>query len=108
MADTSPAVFHLATPVEWAIATELGAVRPASLEAEGFIHCSTADQLDGTIERHFAGVDELCLLEIDLPAVAADLRWEESRPGEVYPHLYRALAIDEVVRLVPWRRAEGG
>jgi uncharacterized protein (DUF952 family) len=106
-ADAEP-VFHLATPEAWAVAQASGQLSPSSLDAEGFIHCSTATQVPGTISRHFAGIDELCLLEVDVATVGEDLRWEESRPGEVYPHLYRPLLVEEVVRVVPWRRAEGG
>jgi uncharacterized protein (DUF952 family) len=98
-------VFHLTTPEAWAHAQASGQVAPPSLADEGFIHCSTDEQLAGTIERHFAGVDELRLLELD-PALEDDLRWEESRPGEVYPHLYRPLAVGEVARVVDWRRGD--
>ncbi len=99
-------VFHLTTPAAWEEAQTSGLVTPPSLAEEGFIHCSTDEQLAGTIERHFAGVDELRLLELD-PALDQELRWEESRPGQVYPHLYRALAVDEVLRVVTWRRGDG-
>jgi uncharacterized protein (DUF952 family) len=101
-------VLHLATPEAWTAAEASGRVSPPSLEAEGFIHCSTAAQVAGTIRRHFEGIDELCLLELDLTAVGADLRWEESRPGEVYPHLYRPLLVEEVARVVPWHRSPDG
>jgi len=47
---------------------------------------------------------ELLVLRIDLARVAPDLRWEEGRPGETYPHVYRAIAIDEVLEVIPWRR----
>jgi uncharacterized protein (DUF952 family) len=111
MADTGAAgeaVYHLATPDEWAAAEASGRVTPASLATEGFVHCSTAAQVTGTIERHFAGVDELRLLRVDVAAVSADLRWEESRPGEVYPHLYRPLARREVTQVITWRRDADG
>ena len=98
-------VFHLTTPAAWEEAQTSGLVTPPSLADEGFIHCSTDEQLAGTIERHFAGVGELRLLELD-PAVDAALRGEEGRPGAVYPHLYRPLAVDEVVRVVTWRRGD--
>jgi uncharacterized protein (DUF952 family) len=102
------AVYHLALPAEWAAAEASGRVAPASLATEGFIHCSTAAQLTGTIERHFAGADELRLLRVDVAAVSADLRWEESRPGEVYPHLYRPLALREVTQVITWHRGADG
>ena len=96
-------IFHLTTPAEWSAAQALGSVRPASLAAEGFVHCSTEEQLAGTIARHFANVDELVLLRLHADRLGEDLRWEESRPGEPYPHLYRAIALDEVAEVIPWR-----
>jgi uncharacterized protein (DUF952 family) len=100
-------IFHLATPDEWAEAQARGTVEPASLASEGFVHCSTAEQLAGTIERHFAGVPALALLRLDADSLAPDLRWEESRPGEVYPHVYRAIRVDEVLEVQPWSRPAG-
>jgi uncharacterized protein (DUF952 family) len=96
-------IFHLATPAEWADAQAQGAVRPPSLQSEGFVHCSTREQLAGTIARHFAGVDELVLLRLREEGLGEDLRWEESRPGERYPHLYRAIGLDEVAEAITWR-----
>ena len=97
-------IFHLATTDEWAVAQASGVVAPPSLATEGFVHCSTDDQLRSTIERHFAGVDELVLLRLDPASFADDLRWEESRPGETYPHVYRGIALGEVLEVIPWRR----
>ena len=98
-------IFHLATPAQWSIATATGEVAPPNLATEGFVHCSTEAQVASTIERHFAGHDELVLLRIDTDQVTTDLRWEESRPGELFPHVYRAIRVDEVVEVIPWRRA---
>lgn len=100
-------VFHLATPDGWRDAMAIGQIVPQSLAAEGFVHCSTAEQLTGTIERHFGSADELVIVELD-PAVAGELRWEESRPGERYPHLYRAIAATDVKGIHHWRRALDG
>jgi uncharacterized protein (DUF952 family) len=102
----SAVVFHLTTPAAWEQARAEGRVEPPSLRGEGFVHCSTPEQLAGTIERHFGAVDELVLLRLDAAAVGDALRWEASRPGEVYPHVYRALDPDEVVDVVWWRRGE--
>jgi uncharacterized protein (DUF952 family) len=102
---TASAIFHLATPEEWAAAETTGAVAPPSLAAEGFVHCSTADQLDETIRRHFAGIDELVLLRLHEPRLADALRWEETHPGEAFPHVYRAIAVDEVAEVIAWHRS---
>lgn len=95
---------HLTTPDGWAAAQASGEVVPDSLAAEGFVHCSTGTQVAATIERHFAGHDALVLLRLDPAAVAPDLVWEEGRPGEDFPHVYRALRLTDVVEAVPWRR----
>src|SRR5690606_28686416 len=58
--------------------------------------------------RHFPDAGELVLLELDPAAVAGDLRWEESRPGERFPHLYRPLRPGDVVAVHRWRRAADG
>lgn len=99
-------VFHLATPDEWATARATGSVAPPSLATEGFVHCSTADQVDDTIARHFTSVDALVLLRLRVAELGDALRWEESRPGEAFPHVYRAIAVDEVVDAVHWRRPD--
>jgi uncharacterized protein (DUF952 family) len=101
-------VFHLAEPAAWDAAQAIGRVVPASLEREGFVHCSTLDQLVGTIERHFSDASELLLLQLAVDRLGPDLRWEESRPGEVYPHLYRPIDVDEIDDVVRWQRAADG
>jgi uncharacterized protein (DUF952 family) len=89
-------ILHIATPVEWTGAQARGAVSPPSLEAEGFVHCSTPDQLPGTLARHFAGAGDLVLLVLDSAAVG-DLRWEESVPGAPpFPHVYNAIPVAAV------------
>ena len=75
-------ILHITTPEAWAAARSAGEIRPPSLDTEGFVHCSTAAQLDTTLDRHFRGHGPLLTLELDPAAIAADLRWEESHPGE--------------------------
>ncbi len=70
----------------------------ASLETEGFVHLSFADQLSGTLETHFADAERVLLLELNRQAVLADLRLEASRGGADFPHLYRALRPDSDVK----------
>jgi len=97
-------VFHLATTSELREAEARGWVAPASLATEGFVHCSTADQLTDTIARYYADVDELAVLHLDPITLGDALVWEESRPGEIFPHVYREISMDEVVEVIPWRR----
>jgi len=75
---------------------------------DGFIHLSTADQLAGTLDRHFAGATDLQLAAIDLGSFGASLRWEESRGGALFPHLHGPLLLETVIAYGPLERdAEG-
>ncbi len=101
-------LFHLALPGPWRSAEPAADWAPPSLASEGFLHFSFAEQLAGTLEAHFAGQDEVWLLEIDPNGLGEDLKLEPSRGGADFPHLYRALRRDEILgwwRLV--RAADG-
>ncbi|HEY9555938.1 MAG TPA: DUF952 domain-containing protein [Acidimicrobiales bacterium] len=94
-------VFHITTAAGWAGAQSDGEVAPASLADEGFVHCSTGDQLTGTIERHFPGATDLVVLRLRRDLLDPELRWEESGHG-TYPHLYRPITLAEVAEATPW------
>ena len=97
-------IFHIATPAAWSTAELVGEIDTPSLLTQGFVHCSTEAQLPATIERHFVGHDELVLLRLHGDAIAADLRWEEGAPGEDFPHVYRALRLEDVAEVRRWHR----
>lgn len=101
-------LLHISTPAGWAAARAAGEVAPDSLAVEGFVHCSTRDQLAGTLARHFAGAGELVVLVLDPDALGADLRWEESRPGERFPHVYGPIPVGAVVAVEPVSAPPGG
>lgn len=65
--------------------------------ADGYVHMSTADQVSGTLAKHFAGETDLSLLAIEADTLGEDLRWEVSRGDALFPHLYRALQTSDVV-----------
>ncbi|MBB5709285.1 DUF952 domain-containing protein [Sphingomonas xinjiangensis] len=69
---------------------------PVDLQ-DGYIHLSTAEQLDETITKHFAGQSDLWLVAVDLDAQVEAVRWEPSRGGALFPHLYGALSLDTVL-----------
>jgi uncharacterized protein (DUF952 family) len=76
--------------------------------ADGFIHFSDAEQVAETAAKHFAGQDDLKLLAVDADALGDALKWEPSRGGALFPHLYRPLSMDEVVWVRPMPlRADG-
>jgi uncharacterized protein (DUF952 family) len=95
------AIFHITTPDAWAAAQEAGEVVPESLATEGFVHCSTASQLDGTIARHFAGAAALVVLRLRRDLLDDELRWEQAGHGGSYPHLYRPISVSEVAEAIP-------
>jgi uncharacterized protein (DUF952 family) len=63
---------------------------------DGFIHLSTAEQVRGTLERHFRGEANLVLLRVEASALGEALRFEPSRGGALFPHLYGELTLDAV------------
>lgn len=86
---------------EWAALQARGYTKGAPVDvADGFVHFSTADQLAVTLARHFAGQDGLVLLACDSDAHGPELRWEPSRGGALFPHLYRHLRLSDVL----WHR----
>ena len=64
---------------------------------DGFIHLSAAHQLAGTLAKHFAGQPELVLLAVNAERLGVDLKWEPSRDGELFPHLYAPLDLAAVL-----------
>lgn len=65
--------------------------------ADGYIHLSTATQLGETIATHFAGQDDLHLAAVDLEALGDAVKWEPSRGGQLFPHLYGPLPLEAVI-----------
>ena len=68
---------------------------------DGYIHFSTAEQLEGTLAKHFAGQADLVLVQVDPRALAMEVRWEASTSGKLYPHLYGPLPTAAAVRVSP-------
>lgn len=70
--------------------------------ADGFMHLSTANQVEGTLARHFKGQSDLFLLQIDCSKLdTANLKWEQAKSGGTYPHYYAALPMDAVADVFP-------
>lgn len=87
---------------EWAELDRAGQTAGAPVDlTDGFIHFSTAAQVRDTAAKHFAGADGLILAALDADALGDALRWEPSRGGALFPHLYRMLRRDEVI----WHRS---
>jgi uncharacterized protein (DUF952 family) len=76
--------------------------------ADGYIHLSTFDQLTETVDKHFAGQDDLHIAEVDLDALGDAVKWEPSRGGQLFPHIYGPLPLNTVVAYGPLHRDEHG
>ncbi|WP_010163627.1 DUF952 domain-containing protein [Sphingomonas sp. PAMC 26617] len=77
--------------------------------ADGYVHLSTADQLTETVDKHFAGQGDLHVAAVDLGSFGAGLKWEQSRGGQLFPHLYGGpLLLETVIAYGPLERDADG
>jgi uncharacterized protein (DUF952 family) len=89
--------FKILTAPQWADFQSSGAFHGAPIDlADGYIHMSTADQLEETLAKHFAGQSGLTIAEIVLSPFGDTLKWEVSRGGALFPHLYAPLPMSAV------------
>jgi uncharacterized protein (DUF952 family) len=93
-------IFHITTRDNWKRAEAERIYRAESLPTEGFIHCSTREQVVRTADRFFRGRRGLVLLSIDTERVAPEIRYENSEgDGQMFPHVYGELNTDAVTRV---------
>lgn len=98
-------VYKICSRAAWDAAEQAGVYRgSADDRRDGFIHLSTASQVPGTAAKYFRGQKDLVLVAVDASTVSANLRYEPSRGGESFPHLYADLAVAAVrwVQNLPW------
>lgn len=95
-------ILHITNKLAWEAAQQAGAYTAPSLDSEGFIHFSTPAQVQWVAERFYAGQADLVLLEVDPALLTAELRYEESEPGQWFPHLYGPLNLDAVRAVHPF------
>jgi uncharacterized protein (DUF952 family) len=94
-------IYKICEQASWHAAEAAGQFRGSSVdERDGFIHFSTAAQLAETAAKHFAGQSCLILVAVDAGAFNGQLKWERSRGGDLFPHLYAVLPL----RAVRWAR----
>lgn len=105
---TDQIAYKVLTADEWA-ALAADAFQGAPIDkVDGFIHLSTAAQLAETIDRHFSGQAGLVIAAIDLAALGDSVRWEPSRHGELFPHVYASFTSQVVIAWCPLERSAGG
>jgi uncharacterized protein (DUF952 family) len=102
-------VYKICTRAEWQSAEAAGVFEGSAVDrADGFIHFSSREQVEETARRHFATQDDLVLVEIDADRLGPALRWEPSRGGDLFPHLYASLLPSTATSVVPLRRGPSG
>lgn len=92
-------VYKILSEPDWQVAEELGYTQTALDEGDGYVHLSTRQQVAETLSLHYAGHANVRLLEYIAEEMAGLIRWEESRGGQLFPHLYAALRIDGAKRI---------
>ena len=92
------AIYKICPAPAWREAECAGTYAGSADDArDGFVHFSTAEQLAGTLDKHYRGQTDLLLIAVDTDTLGASLRWEPSRNGDLFPHLYGALDPATVV-----------
>lgn len=95
-------IYHMCCADEWAAAVKSGTYRGSSHDlADGFIHFSTAAQIVESARKHRAGQDGLLLIAVDAERLGGRVKWELSRGGDLFPHLYGPLDPAETASVRP-------
>ena len=103
-------VSKIAARGEWEDACRSGGVFLGSRDdvRDGYIHMSTGPQLAGTAEKHFRGQNNLLLIAYDAQSLGPNLRWETSRGGALFPHVYAGLLVTAALWVHPLQLGAGG
>jgi uncharacterized protein (DUF952 family) len=97
-----PTLYKICPAALWRAATNAGVFRGSQVDRrDGFIHFSTAAQAPETAAKNFAREPDLLLLHVDAGSLGAALKWEPSRGGALFPHLYGDLALAAVIKVEP-------
>ena len=101
--------FKILSPSEWGAFECAGRFDGGPVDiAEGFIHMSTAEQLDRTLHKHYRGNDDLYITIVNLESLGDQVRWEMSKSGQLYPHLYGSLPLKAIIGHGPLERNTDG
>lgn len=102
-------IYKILTSGQWADLQEAGETVGAPVDvADGFVHFSTAAQVRETAAKHFTGQDGLWLLALESETLGEALKWEPSRGGALFPHLYGPLRLSDVLWSSPLPLVPGG
>lgn len=93
-------IYHIVTQAQWALQQSNNYYTQASLLAEGFIHCSTAEQLQPTIQRYYAAEQQVVVLTINPALLTVPLKYELAPSvGELFPHVYGVINMVAIIKV---------
>lgn len=98
-------IYKIVSRQSWQDAEKAGVFKGAAIDiTDGYIHLSSELQVEETARRHFAGQDDLLLVAFDANRFGSALKWEASRGGDLFPHLYAALSTADALwaKPLPW------
>ena len=102
-------IYKIMSEAEWAKAKAEGEFVGAEIDlADGYIHFSTAQQVRETAAKHFANRSDLVLLSVNSDGLGAAIKWEPSRGGDLFPHLYSNLSVGDVTMVNAMPLGESG
>lgn len=102
-------IYKITPRVAWEEAEQRGKFEGAAIDLQdGYIHFSSSDQVAETAAKHFAGQHDLLLVAVDADSLDDALKWEVSRGGALFPHLYAHLSMQSVLWAKPMPLSEDG
>lgn len=101
-------IFHIALKEKWTKSRSTGQYSEESLQSEGFIHCSTAEQVVDTANKHFKGQSDLVLLSINTSDIVSVIVYESTGSGEEYPHIFGPINHDAVKEVIEFPTSGDG
>lgn len=105
---SSAVAYKALSPDQW-LALQNGTFAGSPIDiADGYIHLSTAAQLTQTVDLHFTGQANLVIAAVDLASLHSSLRWEPSRQGQLFPHIYGVLSLHSIITVCPLERDAQG
>ncbi|MEX0345243.1 MAG: DUF952 domain-containing protein [Rhizobiaceae bacterium] len=95
-------IYKICSRILWDDAKTTGVFKGAEIDlSDGYIHFSTADQVETTVALHFSGQTDLLLIAVDAALLGVSLKYEPSRGGDLFPHLYGDLSMNAVQWVCP-------
>ncbi|MEL7041089.1 MAG: DUF952 domain-containing protein [Pseudomonadota bacterium] len=91
-------IYKILSQYDWSISEPLGISKTPLDDMDGYVHLSTREQVAETLRLHYAGEENVRLLEYIVEEMSGPIRWEESRGGQFFPHLYAHLRLADAKR----------